>query len=266
MTSCHVNQHDHCVVQISDCHLLANEGERLGDWDNWAAFAQILEHVRATHPRLDALLLTGDLVHDESRAGYARLAAWVNTLATPVYACAGNHDDPMCMAQAMPKVQVGGQARIGGWQLQLLNSRVPGHDHGELGATQLQGLAAHLNSERQRPTLLAVHHPAVCFGSAWLDKIAMRDGDALLRTLKHAPQVKAIVCGHVHQAREISLDSAKLLSCPAVTRQFLPYSQHFAEDNQHTPGYRCLHLAPDGSLRSHVHRVPKARQAGFFPP
>ncbi len=263
MQKCDVSNEDACIIQITDCHLLAQPGQRLRAWDNWAALREVLADVQRKHPAIDALLLTGDLVHDESPSGYQRLADLLQEFAVPIYAIPGNHDSPSVMAQAMQNVQVGGWARVRGWQIILLDSHIDSTDCGALGEQQLARLDSRLQAPSQSNTLLAVHHPPAVVGSPWIDALGLRDGAQLLRIAHQHAQVKAIICGHVHQACDMPLGSLRLLTTPAVTRQFLPGSQTPAEDRQRVPGYRCLHLSPDGLLRSVVHRVPAARQAGL---
>lgn len=252
-----------CVIQITDCHLLAEQGQRLGDWDNWAALEAILEAIRHDQPTPAALLLTGDLVHDESVRGYQRLAQRLHVLDIPIYAVAGNHDDPSLMTLHMPCIQVGGMAQVGAWQIALLNSHTGTSDSGVVGQAQLQDLQSRLHATPDTPTLVAVHHPPTTVGSPWIDALGLQDSDELLESLNCHAHVKAVVSGHVHQEYETLVNGLTVLTTPAVTRQFMPASVDYAEDTQHVPGYRCLYLSETGALRSEVHRVAQARVAGL---
>jgi len=147
------------LIQVTDTHLFAGADTRQGRWRTDASLSAVLDDIRSRHAdRLDALLLSGDLVHDETPDGYRRLADRVARLGVPVYAIPGNHDDPRAMAEAMPGVQVGGSACIGRWRLQMLDSRIPGSDGGRVGDAQLDALEAALRDD-DAPTLVAVHHP-----------------------------------------------------------------------------------------------------------
>ena len=179
MQTCSVRNSDVCLIQITDCHLLADPDARLGGWNNWAALQAIFEDIRGAHPQPSGLLLTGDLAHDESPEAYQRLDALVMEWRVPVFALPGNHDDPEAMRLHMPKVQVTGSAQIGAWQLQLLDSHVDGQDSGQLGCNQLTHIEAEL-AQNQQPTLIAVHHPPAPVGSAWIDALGLHDGAELL--------------------------------------------------------------------------------------
>jgi len=257
-----VSDADACIIQISDCHLLATPGERLHGWDNWAALEAVVTDVRRVHPNPSAILLTGDLVHDESAAGYQHLQDLMLKFGVPVYAIPGNHDSPATMAEAMPGIQVGGTAQIGTWQILMLDSHVDGSDSGRVGEQQIEQLHASLSANPQ-PSLVAVHHPPASVGSKWIDALGMADGGQLLKMLAQHEHVKAVICGHVHQACEFSTKGVQILTTPATTRQFLPSSKSPAFDTQKAPGYRCLHLSISGVLASQVNRVPQARIAGI---
>lgn len=251
------------LIQISDCHLLDTPGERLHGWDNQAALAAVLAHVARCYPAIDAVLLTGDLVHDETAAGYRRLAAAVQRLGAPLLAAIpGNHDDPAGIRSAMPGVATAGPLRLGPWRLHLLDSRIPGSDAGRVGAEALAALRADLAAHPEAPTLVAVHHPPVPVGAAWLDAMRLADGEALLELLQRQPQARALLCGHVHQAFEARRGPLRLLTAPAVTRQFAPGSDTFAEDHRRVPGYRALRLFPDGRVTARIRRVPEAFRRG----
>ncbi|MGH8459407.1 MAG: hypothetical protein ACRESV_08650, partial [Nevskiales bacterium] len=135
-------------------------------------------------------------------------------------------------------------------------------DAGRVPQEQLDQLAYWLVRHRE-PALIAVHHPPVPVGSRWLDTMGLRNGPTLLRLVSLYPQVRAIVCGHIHQELDMSVNGVRVLATPSTCRQFLPHSESFAEDPDALPGYRCLWLYPSGRLRTQVVRVAAARAAGF---
>lgn len=247
------------IVQITDCHLLADEAASLHGWRNWQALDAVLAHARSHYPNIDAVLLTGDLVHDESPASYRRLAQAIQTLGAPtVCALPGNHDHPETMRDNMPGVTTTGPVTLGAWHLHLLNSRIPGSDRGRVGASALAALDRDLASNTRAPALVAVHHPPIPVGAAWLDTMRLADGPQLLQRLNSHPHAIALTCGHVHQSFDTVHADTRVLCTPAVTRQFRPGSAAFAEDRQRAPGYRVFRLYPDGRFTTRVRRVSTA--------
>ncbi|MDN5938622.1 MAG: metallophosphoesterase [Salinisphaera sp.] len=249
---------DALLIQISDTHLLADPQAQVRGWNNQLALDAVLAHVQANYPRMDALLLTGDLVHDESPAGYRRLAQQLRRLDVPVHALPGNHDDPALMRKHLSGI---GQDPfcVGGWQVQLLDSHVAGSDAGRLGRQQMERLARGLGSNPDTPTLVAVHHPAAPIGVAWLDGSRLADGAALLQLAAAHAQIQALLCGHVHHPTDTRSGGVRQLTAPAVTRQFAPRGDVPKIDARRAPGYRVLRLGAHGRLRTRVRRVADAQ-------
>ena len=73
-------------------------------------FRAVIEHAMAVPERPDAILATGDLVQDETRAGYEAFRSLLDPFELPVLCIPGNHDSPRIMADVLddPPCQVGG--------------------------------------------------------------------------------------------------------------------------------------------------------------
>ncbi len=244
------------LLQFTDLHLTATAGLRVMDTDTADSLTRVLAHARKWHWPPAALLLTGDLVHD-TPAAYATLADLLDTLAVPAMCLAGNHDERLSLQAACtsPQRQVEGVLRCDNWQIIGLNSAVPNAVYGELGAAQLAWLDEYLHDTPDVFTLLAVHHHPVPIGSRWLDEIGLRDGAALLSVLTRHRQVRALTCGHIHQAFAARRSHIRLLGTPSTCAQFLPASDDFALDPAAAPGYRWFKLHPDGAFDTGVARL-----------
>ncbi|GAB3681117.1 metallophosphoesterase [Salinisphaera aquimarina] len=248
------------LLHITDPHLRADPEARLHGWHVEQAFEQVLTHAITRYPDYDALVLGGDLVDDESSAGYDRLNRRLAQLGRPVLAMAGNHDDPALMARLLTHARVHDELALGGWDLHALDSHIPGDDAGRLGPAQLERLDRRLRAGAA-PAVVFVHHPPCPMDSAWIDAIGLRDGAELGTLLAGYPRVRAVVCGHAHQAARRSIGTIDCWVTPATMRQFLPHSAAFAEDRDRAPGYRLIELSDDGVFTSRIHRVDAARRA-----
>ena len=246
---------DVTLLHITDPHLLAQPGDRLHGWDVAAAFKHVLDHALAAYPGANAIMLGGDLVDDESAAGYRWLDARLAALGRPVLAIAGNHDDPQAMTEHLSHAVVHDVLAVDGWRLIGLSTHCEGAESGRIGPDQLARLDAELTTH-QMPTLVCLHHPPLDVGSAWIDAIGLTDREALRATLSRHPHVRGLLCGHVHQCFESRLDTYAVWATPSTMRQFRPNSREFAEDYDRTPGYRCLRCSADGTLTTTVHRLP----------
>lgn len=201
----------------------------------------------------DAILATGDLVQDETRAGYEHFRHTLMHHNIPVYCIPGNHDSPSIMNEVLgsPPFQVGGVANHDGWSIILLNSFSRGDDGGQLDAAELARLRTALAHESAKHVMICIHHHPVPMGSRWLDGVALRNSDAFFATVDESERVRAILWGHVHQASDNMRRGVRIMSSPSTCSQFLPNSDNFALDSR-PPGYRWLDLHADGTIETSV--------------
>jgi Icc protein len=242
------------VLQISDTHLHAAADSRMRGVTTAATFQQVLDLAQsdARWPA-DAILATGDIVQDESRAGYERFRDALAPLGVPVLSLPGNHDDPALMSELLNRdpFQFCGERRLGPWSLVLLSTFLAGEDAGGLGPARLHGLRQALAAHAGQHVLVAMHHHPLPMGSAWLDGVALRDAQPFLEVVDAHASIRAVVCGHVHQASDHDRNGVRFLSAPSTCAQFLPRSDFFALDGR-PPGLRWLTLAPDGTVATEV--------------
>lgn len=248
------------LLQFTDTHLHTDPARRVQGVDPGASLRRVLAEARRLQPPADALLLSGDLVHDDP-AAYPLLREAFAGFGAPVYCLAGNHDEAHRLAGELAgaSFQVHGTARLGAWRLVLLDSTVPGEPGGRLGRERLAALARTLARE-ESPTLICLHHPPLPLGSRWLDRIGLSDGDALHALLRRHPQVRAVVFGHAHQEADIERDGIRYLCTPSTCSQFLPGSDAFAVEDR-PPGFRILDLAANGDFRTAVVRAGRVQTA-----
>jgi Icc protein len=245
------------LVQLSDLHLREDDGRP----------ARRLEHavnrVAALEPTPDAVLLSGDLADVPSSDAYEQAHELLAPLGVPVHAIPGNHDDrDMLRARFSPGSGYPGEpvcfgVDCGALRLVCLDSTVPGHEGGALGAERLGWLDRTLTEEVTNATLLALHHPPVLTGIRSMDSIALEVEDrvALESLLERHPQVQAVACGHVHTTMTTSFAGRPLLICPstnsAISLDMRPDDDiPFALADQ--PLGFALHTLIDGRLVSHV--------------
>ncbi len=245
------------VAQLTDTHLFAEAEKTLREMKTDHSLRSLLLHLQTLQPQPDTLLLTGDLSQDETAESYQRLLDILTPLGIPAYWLPGNHDRPHLMQQILDTDLFSSDkaASLGNWRVLLLDSTVSGEVHGYLTDNTLDWLETQLQQSEQ-PTLLALHHPPVITGSAWMDKVGLHNSDALMTRLKSYPQVKLMVFGHIHHDVEVWQDSVHCLGSPSTCVQFLPKSQTFAVDGDRCPGFRVLDLYEDGHYETWVERVP----------
>jgi 3',5'-cyclic-AMP phosphodiesterase len=251
------------LLQISDTHLHAAADSRMRGVTTYSTFLAVLEHAKRDRRwPVDAILATGDIVQDESRAGYERFRSSLEPLGVPVYSIPGNHDDPNLMSEILTngRFHLGGEFRQGSWSIVMLSTFLAGEDAGGLGPARLQGLRRALAAHEGQHVLVAMHHHPLPMGSTWLDGVALRDAQAFWALIDAHPSVRGVVCGHVHQAADRTRNRVRFMSTPSTCAQFLPGSEFFALDDR-SPGMRWIELHDDGRIDSEVSWVSGAARA-----
>lgn len=245
------------ILQITDLHVKAHAGDTLCGVDTEAGFRQVLQYAHETDGPFDLILVTGDLAQDPCPDSYRRIGLELNRYPIPSLCLPGNHDDFGLMRQYLEngKVGCGKKMTVGNWLIVALNSQKPNSPAGELAAAELDFLRETLEAEPDRPTLVAVHHHAIASGSSWMDGMRIENGEALVSLLGAYPQVKAVVCGHLHQALEKRQANIVFWATPATCFQFTPKACEFSLDDA-AAGYRIIRLSNDGHLQSDCRRLP----------
>jgi len=170
-----------------------------------------------------AVVITGDLTDFGRAAEYAHLAELLAPLPMPVYLLPGNHDDRTQLRASFPEhTYLGTQGfveysvPVGPLQLIALDTVVPGASHGALCPQRLAWLAEELEQQRDRPVILALHHPPFQTLIGHMDQIGLLQGAAELEALvaRH-PQVQRVICGHLHRSIQVRFGGTLAQTVPS---------------------------------------------------
>jgi len=248
------------VLQLSDPHLVARSDGVVRGKPALPLWQRALED--ATRLKPDLLLVSGDLCQDESWAGYRQLQVSLETLpaAITVALLAGNHDHPSLLRAVLGRraLVAPAELRVAHWRFLLLSSHLAGQVAGALGRPQRAWLQHRLADPAMVgiPTVVALHHPPLAIGDPGMDAIGLRDGAELIALLRTAPQIKAVLFGHIHQHWQGQLPGrpdVQVLGCPSTLASFEAV-QPCPIGRPDDPGGRWLELADDGSMRTTVLR------------
>ncbi|MGY5358556.1 3',5'-cyclic-AMP phosphodiesterase [Cronobacter dublinensis] len=245
------------ILQITDTHLFAGKNDTLLGINTWESYQAVLAALHAGQREYDLIVATGDLAQDHTPEAYAHFAAGVSTLPAPCVWLPGNHDFQPAMFSTLQDAGISPAKRVFAgdhWQVLLLDSQVFGVPHGELSDYQLEWLERMLQQAPERHTLLLLHHHPLPSGCGWLDQHSLRNAPALDEVLSRYPQVKHLLCGHIHQELDLDWNGRRLLATPSTCVQFKPHCAGFTLDTV-APGWRWLNLHPDGSLTTEVCRL-----------
>jgi Icc protein len=243
------------VLQFTDPHLAGSPDMRVRGVATAATLARCVAHAKRRHPDPDAVLLTGDLVHDDPH-GYAALRERFADAGAPVHCLPGNHDDPQDVAASLagPPFVHDFASRYGAWMIVMLDSTVAGQHGGHLGAVQLERLGAALAAQPDAFALVCLHHHPVPHGSAWLDELMLDNAAELFAVLAHHPGVRGLAWGHTHQPFEGMHGRIRLMGTPSTCMQFAQDADEFEVDGR-PPAYRWLELGADGGIETGIEWV-----------
>jgi Icc protein len=242
------------ILHLTDPHLYGRADGRLRGVETDTSLRAVLDDAFAKAPDYAAVLVTGDLVQDDT-SGYLRFRSIFGNLKKPVLCIPGNHDEPSAMRLELgaPPFQVCGERTLGAWQFVMLDSYDPGHVGGRLTALELARLDTALAGSSAHAVVCLHHHP-ISMGSHWLDGIGLANADEFWRIIDKHPKVRAVVWGHVHQVYDGRRGDVRLFATPSTGAQFLPASDRYAVDSK-PPAYRSFELHADGRIDTTVHWV-----------
>ena len=242
------------LLQITDIHLHAAADVRMRGVPTYETFLAVLDQVQSdTRWPPDAIVVTGDIVQDESRAGYKHFREALKPLGLPIFCLPGNHDNLQLMVEMLADApfQICGETTITNWMLVFLNTLTGCEAGGRLGKEELIGLSNTLAEHPDKHMLICMHHQPLPMGSIWLDKIGLIDAKEFLACIEQYENVRGVLWGHVHQVSDRTRDGIRFLSAPSTCVQFLPGSDSFALGTQ-PPGSRWLILETEGIISTEI--------------
>lgn len=244
------------LIQLTDTHIFSDPGETFDGVDTAKSLSEVIACAKTRDWPPDAILVTGDLVHDTGTQAYERLAAILKTLQHPVFCIPGNHDDPALMQQVLNQDNISTTKSIlfDQWIILMLDTFLPNTHAGYLDEDELNFLDGELQANKNKYALICLHHPPVSINSPWMDRMGLQNPEQLFAVVDRYPQVRAVLWGHIHQEFNSIRKDAKLMATPSTCVQFTPGSDAYIKDNQ-TAGYRNLKLYASGVIQTEIVRV-----------
>jgi 3',5'-cyclic-AMP phosphodiesterase len=214
------------IAQLSDLHVRPPGVLYQGVADSNAQLGEAIDRLHALDRRPDLVLVTGDLVDHGHPDEYAHVRVLLDRLAMPYLVMPGNHDAPDALRAAFADhryLPAAGPVHycIDAHRLRIvaLDTCVPGAHHGHVEDDGLRWLDATLRARPDAPTLLMLHHPPFVSGIDCIDRYRYRAPAALAGVLERAPQVRLVVCGHIHRFMMRRWAGTVVCSCPSTTTE-----------------------------------------------
>lgn len=227
------------IAQLSDPHI------KLDDDDvSHTALAAAAERVASYKPA--AVLFTGDIADTGAPEEYESAVRALAPIHAPVYRTAGNHDRFEERQQYVAEVEH--------VRLVVCDTSRPGRDDGSLDVGWVEQ-----QLDPGVPTIIAMHHPPIAMGLAWLDEIALpaEQTAALAELLRANPQVVRVVAGHVHRVATASLGGCTVVTAAGTSIQAgLDFEAPGMVLTAEEPPSVLIHaFLDDGSVITHVQPV-----------
>lgn len=253
------------IAQISDTHI------GLKDKSTWTAqeaedrLAETVDQLNASTPRLDAVIVTGDLVDTGTDEEYARLRPLLDQLVPPCFLLAGNHDDRAALRSAfrhhdyLPEESEFLHYSLEDFPVRIicLDTHIPNAPHGELCRERLSWLEDRLSERPDTPTIIFMHHPPFASGITLMDKIGCHGADELETVLRRHDNIERVACGHVHRGMQRRWAGTVGCIAPSTVAQIdlcfpgVPDMAFIHEPR----GYLLHHWAEDSGLTTHIRAV-----------
>lgn len=257
------------IAQATDLHIGFHQGAPVDP--NLERFRLVLDRLIHGPDRPDMLLLTGDITEHGDAASYAALAGVLAGCPFPVWPIPGNHDSRAALAAAFPQAPQGGPfmhyaIAAGGVRIVLLDTLEEGRHSGAFCQPRADCLAAELTAHPDTPTIIALHHPPVGVGIGWMDPNPAEPWIARLgAAISGQPQVRALICGHVHRPISTTFAGVPLVICPSssagLALDLSPIDPSHADLRamlvDDVPGF-ALHRWDGQNLSSHFGYAPDA--------
>ena len=240
------------IAQFSDCHLFADKTALHFGANVWQNLTKTLTDI-SSRDTIDCAVFTGDLTQDHSEISYQYFVEAIveANLSIPVYFLAGNHDDKPLIAKYLTSANFHLSNTIDHdyWQLQLLDSKSE-TPSGVVSESDLHSMAQRIDTDKFQ--FLMMHHHPIDVGYH-IDKHGLLEQEVFWNTINQLNEgdidIKAIACGHVHRASQLSKHQIAIYTCPATSVQFGDTKDNIASI---VPSYRLLYLNNDGMIDSEI--------------
>lgn len=259
------------VAQISDTHVSVDGAMVRRFMDTNACLASAVDALNRFRPRLDHVVVSGDLVEDATADEYRILFDILEPLEIDATLMPGNHDDARILAELAPE------------RYRLAGTTPPLHQVVDLGElvvlaidtshvttqaavfdeSHVAWLEDRLDELAERPVLVFTHHPPFATGIEFMDRFGMtHESRRLLElVLESHPNVLRLAAGHIHRSIHTSLGGVPVSVCPSTAHHIgLGLQGLGAWLSAEQPGFHVhwfdgealtTHLAPVDDVKTH---------------
>lgn len=261
------------IAQITDTHIVPKRQvwNSLPQTQVESRLKLIVDNLNMLNPKPDAVLLTGDTVDEGGAEAYAHLKEILEPLSIPLYIIPGNHDSREEMRIAfqhedyMPREGFI-QYVIDDYPVRLiaLDTVVPNETWGLLCKERVNWLKYILQENKEKPTLIFMHHPLIEVGNEVVDYVKCFVPDGFEDLIRSFPNIIGVVAGHNHKSSMALFGGTLCFVAPSVAPQFHLFRKEgddywSAIDLAH-PSFTLYKWMERGRLVSEIFQVVKPEE------
>lgn len=212
------------IAQLTDTHLLSLRSAQPLARRRAEDLRRCVADINRLNPLPDAVIHTGDLVHEGDPEAYALARDIVSELVPPFYPIPGNCDNRAALADTfgkavcMPTHCAFVQYAVDDFPLRLVGLDTQGtigHE-GDYDDERMGELGALLGTEMEKPTALFMHHAPFAVGKESPAFRVRATADRLAREIARHSQVIRVFCGHRHGSSSGAVGRALGTTAPAT--------------------------------------------------
>lgn len=217
---------DITFVHLTDLHLSPNAESLINGQSPSRKVERVLNRIQAMEIDPRFVLITGDLVDGGMPDEYRQLQhilAKFQDLNAPILMGLGNHDNRTVFRKEILGETPGitsdpyyHSQEIGGVNVIMLDSHIPGKVTGFLDDEQLSWLDQELAKPMLHGHIIAIHHPPVPCTVELFNKLGLENPDALAAIVHCHTNVLGILSGHIHYSHVVGFANTISVTTPAV--------------------------------------------------
>jgi 3',5'-cyclic-AMP phosphodiesterase len=241
------------IAHISDTHIVLDTPDadrRIRDFESTIA------DINALDPAPDAIVHSGDIVHNGRPDEYAKAATILAKARAPVYVLPGNKDNRENLRAVFSKQGYFSpdaafiDYAIEDYPVRLiaLDTLSTSSNKGDFGAERVARLNKLIEAETSKPVAVFMHHPPfeVAVGPDPLNFVTPEVMAGLRQALQHSGRIAGVFSGHVHRATagHVGKIPATVVPCIATTLR----KGDFPAGMSARPVYYIYKFNPDSSF------------------
>lgn len=260
------------IAQITDSHIVAEGKHWLSEplTQIHQRLARVISRINTLTQRPDVIVMTGDATEDGAEESYRYFKELLKPLEIPIYIIPGNHDRRELMRKAFSDssyMPSNGyiQYAIENHAVRLigLDTLVEGEDFGCICGERFDWLEKTFDQEREKPTLIFMHHPPVKVGVRLFDQMTCKVPEGFEGLVRKRHNLIGLIAGHYHHLCVSTYAGKPCFLAPSIAPVHIfahPQDDHVTALELEEPCITLHHWQGGSIMTSHVIRVKETTQ------